>query len=267
MDPYRDVVSHYEERYDEHTRLEADAVGRLELIRTRILLERYLPEPPATILDVGGGPGVYATELTEAGYDVELIDIVPRHIRQATERGVRAQLGDACELPTASSSQDAVLLMGPLYHLQERDDRIAALREAIRVARPGAPVFAAAISRYAPAINGLDVGFIDDPAFAGLLGDVTATGRHVNPTDNPDYFTTAYFHLPADLGNEAREAGLERVEVFAVEGIGWVADDLGERLDDVPSRKKLLGLLEQLETEPAILGASPHLLAVGVVRG
>jgi len=263
VDPYRDVVSHYEDRYDEHTRLEADAVGRLELIRTRLLLDRFLPDPPATILDVGGGPGVYAAELTEAGYDVELIDIVPRHIRQATERGVRAQLGDARELSVADDTQDAVLLLGPLYHLQDRNDRIAALREAKRVARPGAPVFAAAISRYAPAIDGLDSGFFDDPAFAGLLEVVTATGRHVNPTGNPDYFTTAYFHLPDDLRTEATEAGLERVEVFAIEGIGWVADDLDDRLDDEPSRDKLLKLLEQLETEPALLGASPHLLAVG----
>ncbi len=265
MDPHQDVVDHYEDRYDEHTRLEADAVGRLELIRTRIILDRHLPEPPAAILDIGGGPGVYAAALAEDGYDVELMDIVPRHIRQATERGVRAQLANALDLPVGSNTQDAVLLMGPLYHLQERDDRIAALREAMRVARPSAPVIAAAISRYAPAINGLDVGFIDDPAFAGLLEGVTRTGRHVNPTGNPDYFTTAYFHLPDDLGREAQEAGLERVEVLAVEGIGWVAGDLADRLDDELSRRKLLRLLEQLEREPAILGASPHLLAIGFV--
>jgi hypothetical protein len=178
---------------------------------------------------------------------------------------VRAQLGDARELPTVSNSQDAVLLLGPLYHLQDRGDRIQALAEAMRVARPEAPVFAAAISRYAPAIDGLDSGFFDDPAFAALLDTVTTTGRHQNPTGNPDYFTTAYFHLPDELGKEVRAAGLERVKVFAIEGIGWIADDLAARLDDEPRRKELLKLLEGLETEPGILGASPHLLAVGFV--
>ncbi len=265
MDANDDVVLHYEDRYDEEIRLSKDGVGRLEMLRTQIILDRYLPDPPASILDIGGGPGVYATALNDRGYDVELIDIVPRHIREATARGVRAQLGDARDLPTPPNSQDAVLLLGPLYHLQEREERIAALREAVRVARPGSPVFAAAISRYAPAIDGLDSGFFDDPAFAGLLDRVTTTGVHDNPTGNPQYFTTAYFHLPEDLASEVEEAGLEGVEVTAVEGIGWAAADLEDRLDDEGARRKLLQLLEKLEQEPGILGASPHLLAIGFV--
>ena len=121
MDSDRDVVLHYEDRYDEDARLSKDAIGRLEMLRTRAILERHLPDPPSAVLDVGGGPGVYATQLNEAGYDVELIDIVPKHIRQATERGIRAQLGDARSLPVTTQSQDAVLLLGPLYHLQDRD--------------------------------------------------------------------------------------------------------------------------------------------------
>ena len=265
MGPDEAIVLHYEDGYDEENRLSKDGVGRLEMLRTRAILERHLPDPPAAVLDVGGGPGVYAVQLNNAGYDVELIDIVPKHIRQATERGVRAQLGDARKLPVTTKSQEAVLLLGPLYHLQDQDDRIAALREAARVGKVGAPVFAAGISRYAPAIDALDSGFFDDPAFAGLLDRVTTTGLHDNPTGNPNYFTTAYFHLPEDLASELTQAGLEDVEVLAIEGIGWVADDLDDRLDDGPSRQKLLGLLAKLETEPGILGASPHLLGVGFV--
>ena len=137
IDP--DVIRHYEERYDEDTRLERDPSNRLELIRTRQLLDRYLPEPPAAIVDVGGGPGSYAVPLAEAGYDVELIDLVPRHIRLATERGIRAQLGDARNLPIGTKTQDAVLLLGPLYHLVEREQRLAALEEAIRVGKSRRP--------------------------------------------------------------------------------------------------------------------------------
>lgn len=178
---------------------------------------------------------------------------------------MRARVADARDLPAADNSQDAVLLLGPLYHLQEREDRIKALQEAIRVARPGAPVFAAAISRFAPAIDGLDSGFFDDPAFAGLLDKVTATGHHHNPTGNPDYFTTSYFHLPGELESELLDAGLADVEVLAIEGIGWVASDLDERMAREDDQQKLLHLLETLEREPSILGASPHLLGVGYV--
>jgi ubiquinone/menaquinone biosynthesis C-methylase UbiE len=265
MEPLSDIVGHYEERYDEHDRLARDPVGRLELIRTRLILDRHLPEPPASVLDVGGGPGVYAALLNDAGYDVELIDIVPRHIRQATERGVRAQLGDARDLPAATKSQDAVLLLGPLYHLAKRADRLAALRETTRVGKSGAPVFAAAISRYASAIDALDSGFWDDPAFAEIVVGDLKTGRHVNPTGNPAYFTTAFLHRPDELREEFEDAGLQDVEVLAVEGIGWVTADLADRLDDASKRSELLRLLELLEGERSILGASPHLLGVGRV--
>ena len=263
MGSEEDILLHYEDRYDEDVRLSSSGLGQLELIRTQILLQRHLPQPPALVLDVGGGPGVYAYWLDAAGYEVDLIDIVPRHIRQATERGVRATLADARELPVPDNTRDAVLLLGPLYHLQERGDRLQVLGEAIRVAKPGTPVFAAAISRFAPTIDGLDSGFFDDPAFAGLLAPVTATGRHHNPTENPDYFTTSFFHLPDELESEMQDAGLARIEVLAVEGIGWVASDLDERMAREDDQQKLLELLEQLEREPSILGASPHLLGVG----
>ena len=265
MEPDPDVVVHYEDRYNEDTRLTRDGFGQLELIRTRAILDRHLPQPPAAVLDVGGGPGVYAVDLNEAGYDVELIDIVPRHIREATERGVRAQLGDARSLPTATNSQDAVLLLGPLYHLTEQEDRLAALREALRVGKVGAPVFAAAISRYAPAIDGLDSGYWDDPAFVDIvLGDLE-DGKHYNTTGDPAYFTTAFFHRPNDLRTEFEQAGLADVEVLAVEGIGWAAADIDDRMADEGKRASLLRLLERLEQEESILGASPHLLAVGRV--
>ncbi len=267
VEPDPEVIGHYEDRYDEDTRLTTGGLGELELLRTRAILQRHLPPPPAAVLDVGGGPGIYAADLNQAGYDVELIDIVPRHIRAATERGVRAQLGDGRNLPTPTNSQDAVLLLGPLYHLTEREDRLAVLSEAIRVGKTGAPVFAAAISRFAPAIDGLDSGYWDDPEFVDIvLGDLE-DGKHFNPTGNPGYFTTAFFHRPADLRDEFLAAGLTNVEVIGVEGIAWAAADIDERMADEAKRASLLELIERLEREESILGASPHLLAVGWIAG
>ncbi|MDJ0954913.1 MAG: methyltransferase domain-containing protein [Acidimicrobiia bacterium] len=267
MEPDPEVVGHYEDRYDEDTRLTTDGFGQLELVRTRAILARHLPPPPAAVLDVGGGPGIYAADLNQAGYDVELIDIVPRHIREATERGVRAQLGDGRKLPTQTDSQDAVLLLGPLYHLPEREDRLAVLGEATRVGRAGAPVFAAAISRFASAIDGLASAHWDDPDFVEIVLRDLEDGKHLNPTGNPGYFTTAFFHRPADLRDEFLAAGLTDVEVIGVEGIGWAAIDIDERMADEAKRASLLELLERLETEESILGASPHLLAVGRIPG
>ncbi|WP_410968172.1 class I SAM-dependent methyltransferase, partial [Salmonella sp. SAL04281] len=78
------------------------------------------------------------------------MDPVPAHIAKAQLiPGVTAEVGDARSLTQPDESQDVVLVLGPLYHLLDREDRLTALREAGRVARPNAPILAAGISRYA----------------------------------------------------------------------------------------------------------------------
>ena len=104
-----------------------------------MLLERFLPAPPSRVLDVGGASGLYASWLSGRGYHVHLIDPVPLHREQATTDGrFSVAPGDARHLAEDDASYDAVLLLGPLYHLTERTDRVRTLAEARRVTRPGA---------------------------------------------------------------------------------------------------------------------------------
>ena len=88
-------------------------------------------------------------------------------------------------------------------------------------------------------------------------------GQHRNPTGSPTYFTTAFFHHPDELRAEVADAGFEDVEVYAVEGISWAAPDLAERLADPEKRRIVLEMLRSTERDPSLLGASPHLLAIG----
>jgi SAM-dependent methyltransferase len=93
----------------------------LEFVRTREIILRHLPQRQLRILDVGGGTGVHARWLAEAGHEVVVVDIVPRHVEAANELGalglsVTAQLGDARRLAHTDGSFDVVLLLGPLYH-------------------------------------------------------------------------------------------------------------------------------------------------------
>ena len=243
--------------------------GVLEFVRTQIILERYLPAPPAVIVDVGGGPGRYSVWLAERGYDVHLVDAVPLHIEQARaaarDRGARlasADVGDARRLRLPDESADAVLVMGPLYHLPERDHRLEALAEARRVCRAGGVIIGAAISRFASTLDGLLNGYLEDPAFADVAASDLRDGRHRNPTGNPAYFTTAYFHRPEALAAELAMAGLAHEATLAVEGPAWLLSDLDERLADDRRRSVLFAALTALEAEPALLGASAHLLAV-----
>lgn len=236
--------------------------GRLELLRTQAVLSRVLPAPAAEVLDVGGASGVYAAWLRERGYDVQLIDPVPLHVEQARRHGVPATTGDARRIDAPDGSYDAVLLLGPLYHLPERSGRIQAWREAARVACPGGVVVAAAISRFAPIQDGLMKDFFADARFAYIAERDLIEGRHRNDDADPRWFTRAYFHRPEELETEVAETDLRLDELIAVEGVGHWLGDLDDILDDPRRRADLLHWLARLETEPSLLGASGHLLAV-----
>ena len=253
----------------EKDRLEQDYFP-LERARTPELIGRHLAPPPRVVLDVGGAAGAYSFWLAEAGYEVHLVDPVPLHVEQAEAasrarakgRLASARVADGRALPFAAASADAVLLLGPLYHLTEREDRLAALAEALRVLRPGGFVFAAAISRFASLIDGLRGAIFEDAAFASIVAGDLRDGQHRNDTENVRYFTTAFFHHPVELAEEVAGAGFVLVDVFAVEGPGAMMPDFARRWADPASRERLLALVRGVESEPSLIGTSPHLLAV-----
>ena len=261
MHPFDEDIAAYYDRGEEQGRL--GDWGRLELIRTQELLERYLPPPPAVVLDVGGGPGTYALWLADRGYRVHLIDPMELHVEQARAAGLAdAQLGDARALPFDGASADAVLELGPLYHLPAAADRRRALEEARRVLRPGGVLAAAAITRFASTIDGLVKGYVADPEFERMVERVLRDGRHENRARHPGWFTTAHFHLPDELADEVRAAGLHLEALLAIEGPGEWLPDVDSWLDDPPRRGALLRAIRRVESEPSLLGASPHVLAV-----
>jgi ubiquinone/menaquinone biosynthesis C-methylase UbiE len=263
----RSIAEFYQQIPEEH-RLEQGPFI-LEEARTRELIERHASGPPATVLDVGGAAGAYALWLADAGYTVHLVDPVPRLVAEAERRsGARARpiascrVGDARALEFADGSADIVLLLGPLYHLTERADRARALREARRVLRPGGRLIAAAISRCASALDGLCRDLFQDPRFAAIVAQDLRDGQHRNPTDRPDYFTTAYFHRPDELGAEVLDAGLILDGLYGIEGPGWLLLDVVARLADARRRADLLRVARLLEAVPSVLGLSAHLLVV-----
>jgi ubiquinone/menaquinone biosynthesis C-methylase UbiE len=267
-----EMLRHYEQ-VSESSRL-ATRVFQIERARTEELILRHLLPAPATILDIGGGAGAYALWLAARGYAVHLIDPVGKHVEQARAGSMKqaesplasAEIGDARQLSFPDNSADAVLLLGPLYHLLEREDRFQALREAHRVVRPGGFVWGAAISRFASFFDSLSSGFFADPAFAEILTRDLAEGRHHNPTDNPIYFTDAYFHRPGELSREFLAGGFEVVSVVAIEGPGWLARDFDPLWKDPAQRERLLECVRKVEREPSVLGASAHIMCLGRKR-
>lgn len=252
---------------------EEDRLGQgafqLEGVRTRELIRRFAPPPPVTVMDVGGAAGAYALWLADAGYVVHLVDAAPRLVAEAQRRSAAAarplascRVGDARSLDIPKAAADVVLLLGPLYHLTEAADRTCALAEARRILKPGGWLFAAAISRWSSALDGLSRDLLGDPRFVAIVEQDLRDGQHRNPTDRLDYFTTAYFHRPDELAQEAQAAGLSVLGVYGIEGPGWILPDITERMADDERRAALLEAARMVETEPAMVGSSAHLLLV-----
>ena len=262
------TIAAYYHQAAEEDRLEQGAF-LLEALRTRELIQRYAPAAPATVVDIGGAAGAYALWLAEAGYTVHLLDPVPRLVAEARRRSATrarplasCEVGDARATNFSDSTADVVLLLGPLYHLTTTADRVRALAEAARVLKPGGRLFAAVISRWASALDGLVRDLFQDPRFAAIVEQDVREGQHRNPTGRVDYFTTAYFHRPEDLRTEVLDGGLLVDGVYGIEGPGWLLSDVNARLEDVRRRADLLRVARMFESEPSLLGISAHLLVV-----
>jgi SAM-dependent methyltransferase len=149
-----------------------------------------------------------------------------------------------------------------LYHLVERTERIKALQEAKRIVKPGGFILAAVISRYASLFDGFKRDLVYDDQFVSLLNNDLDTGVHLNETGNPEYFTTAYFHTPAEIKEETRESGLQLEKLVAVESFGWIADRFVEKAADKNYMHKLLSIINKLETNEDLIAMSQHIIVV-----
>ena len=214
------------------------------------------------MLDVGGGPGVHASHLAGRGYDVTLIDPMLAHLAQARARAAEdghqfaTRLGTAADLGEEDASADAVLLMGPLYHLIDPDDRLDALTEARRVLRPGGRLVAEVITRHAWTIDGTLQHVVGRPGELDHMASIAATGFSDPQVDGGFW---AYFHHPAELRDELDAAGFVDVSLLAVEGFAWLLADLPERMTDPDA---LLDAVRLTETDESMLGVSAHVMAV-----
>jgi ubiquinone/menaquinone biosynthesis C-methylase UbiE len=253
--------------YDEDRRMERNP---LEFIRCKEIISRYLVRDNLSILDIGGATGVFSFWLAEQGHDVSLIDFVPKHIdiakKREKEKGIKLSslsVGDARDLIYQSNSFDIVLLMGPLYHLQAKTDRIKSLKEAYRVLKPNGIIISEVISRFASMVDGFLYGLVNDPEFIPIMHRDILTGIHNDTSKSKKYFTDGYFHQAEEVTCELEQSGFVFKDLIAVTSFGSTIPSIDEKIKDEDYKKNLLDTIRLVEKEKTLLGISSHCVGIG----
>lgn len=257
----------------EWARLESPDDGRVEFLVTCHTLSAHLA-PRSRVLDIGGGPGRYAIWLAEQGHRVVLADLSPELLAIARSRIDEAGVGktvaeiveaDACDLSRwADASFDAVLCLGPFYHLTDPGDRDLAADELCRVLRPGGPAFVALMPLYAFLRRTFAMAderrHLADPEFVAWLLD---GGVFIN--DVPGRFTNGYGVRPTEVAPFFERHGFETLKLLSTEGIlVGIQGTLREMAEhDEAAYRAGRDLLLRTASDPSILGLATHLLYVG----
>ncbi|HEY3288563.1 MAG TPA: class I SAM-dependent methyltransferase [Anaerolineae bacterium] len=251
--------------------------GVIEYAVTTHALTRHLPGH-GRVLDIGGGPGRYSIWLAQHGYQVVLADLSPNLLDIArtkiTEAGVQAQIEDVltcdvCDMARFEDGYfDAALCLGPFYHLVQAVDRAKAVQELVRVLKPAGTAFVAFMPVYTFLRRTLALRderqHLADPAFTSLLMD---EGVFLN--DVAGRFNAGFGVRPQNLAPFMEQYGLKTLELLADTGFAApLAQELQELAQSDPQTyQKAMSLIIDTASDPSLLGASIHLLYVGLKAG
>lgn len=254
------VENWYDEKYDEWERLERH---KIEFDITKRYLDEYLGKESLEIFDIGGGPGRYSIYLAEKGHRVSLLDLSKRNIEVAKEKSAEKGIsleayihGNALELDEYEQKYDAILLMGPLYHLIKESDRKAALKGALRLLKPDGIIVASFISNYAPIQDYLKgvhtIESVDE--LLGYLKDGVSQGDKG--------FTTAYFTCHKEAKDLMSSFGLTEIIFANVENILGSKEKEINMLEE-HEYQKWLEIGYQLSQDENLMGTGEHFLYIG----
>lgn len=252
-------------KVSEETRLEK-GMGVFEFERIKSLIEKYLSTSSSKIIDVGGGTGKYAEWLAKKGHDVHLVEPVAKHLQLAENRAEKLKnkflvhLGESRKLDFPNNYADLIILHGPLYHLQRKDDRESTIIEARRVLKNGGIILGFAINYTASTLVGLLNGLIHKRSFFEMCKLELTSGIHNPPDDFPWLLAEAYYHNPEQLKEEFLQQDLTYLNTYAVEGMAWLDKDFFANMGNEKKRKTLIELLQVTENDSYILPFSPHMM-------
>ncbi|BDW93859.1 class I SAM-dependent methyltransferase [Muricauda ruestringensis] len=249
----------------EETRLNK-GMGVFEFERVKCLIEQFITEPALKIIDVGGGTGKYSEWLARKGHEVHLVEPVEKHLKLAQNRARKIKnkysvhQGESRNLKFQNNYADLIILHGPLYHLQKKEDRVLTIKEAKRVVKNKGIILGFAINYTASTLVGLLNGLIHNKFFFEMCKEELTTGIHNPPENFPWLLAEAYYHNPAELKEEFLDQELEYLNTYAVEGMAWLDKDFFSNITNNKRKTNLLELINVTQNDSYLLPFSPHMM-------
>ena len=273
-------VQNYYKHFDEKNRLKNDNSGKLEFLMTMRILEKNLPMLSAgdasevSVLDLGGGAGVYSFPLAKKGYKVTLADLSETLLDQARKQKEEDKLENliSCDQVNATdlsrykdNSFDVVLLFGPLYHLTEKDEREKCVSEIHRVLKTGGKVFASFIPHLSGSIALVQrFCWSPDQVDINTLEECFDSGKFKNLSDHG--FQEGYYPTSEEIEKLFAANGFEKQELRSIRGFGYEKEDVIFKFKNKNVFSKILELIDSTAGDKSIIEMCGHAMYVGIKK-
>jgi ubiquinone/menaquinone biosynthesis C-methylase UbiE len=271
-------VQNYYKHFDEKNRLRNDNSGKLEFLMTMGILEKNLPAlddgAEVSVLDLGGGAGVYSFPLAKKGYKVTLADLSETLLAQAKKQKEEDKVENliSCDQVNATdlscykdNSFDVVLLFGPLYHLTEKDEREKCVSEIQRVLKTDGKVFAsfiphlsgsiALVQRFCWSPDQVDINTLEECFNSGKFKNLSNKG-----------FQEGYYPASEEIEKLFLENGFDKLLVRSIRGFGYEKEDVIYKFKNKNVFSKLLELINSTAEDKSIIEMCGHAMYVGVKK-
>ena len=271
-------IKNYYKHFDEKNRLKNDNSGKLEFLMTMSILEKNLPSltdgSEVSILDLGGGAGVYSFPLAKKGYKVTLADLSETLLAQAKKQKAEDKVQNliSCDQVNATDlsnyiedSFDVVLLFGPLYHLTEKAEREKCVSEINRVLKTGGKVFASFIPHLSGSIALVQrFCWSPDQVDINTLEECFNSGKFKNLSDKG--FQEGYYPASEEIENLFAANGFEKQQLSSIRGFGYEKEDMIFKFKNKNVFSKILDLIDSTAQDKSIIEMCGHAMYVGIKK-
>lgn len=266
-------LEEYYNKFNEDKRL-LSRHGQVEYAVTRHFIAesigrvKDIADGSIKIADIGAGTGRYSIALAKEGYDVTAVEkvrynlgILKKHAREEglAEGELEAYEGDARRLKKLKENTfDVTLLLGPMYHLHSIDDKVSAMKEALRITKSGGIILVGYVMADYAVIKH---GFMEHNILESVSKEALTEDYAVKSDENELYDYVRISDI--DVINE--QSGAKRLKIVSPDG---PADYIRPILNGMSEREFELFIDYQIKNaeRAELVGAGSHTVDIVTKR-